>query len=337
MPRPTKRKGQGPVARLWRAALARIAPSDATQKPKPPTKWTEAEIMQAVALVRAGRKLTPVHWPDGCRVAACISFDVDNETPSLSRGDLAPSSLSAGEFGALTGLKRVLKLLDRHVIPASFYIPAASALLHPEMIPAILERGRHEIGVHGWIHEIATKIDERAEEKRLLTQAIDALTKATGRRPAGYRAPQWAFSRHTLGLLLEAGFVYDSSLMAMDEPYELIANGAPTGLIELPVDWILDDAPYFARAGSLPSPELVFKTFQDEFDLAYEEGTYFMLTLHPHVIGHRSRIVHLDRFIAGLKARQGVWFATAEEIAAYVKMAKPRDRDELPAHRRSGR
>lgn len=110
----------------------------------------------------------------------------------------------------------------------------------------------------------------------------------------------------------------------MDEPYALNANGAPTGLVELPVDWILDDAPYFVRAGSLPSPELIFKTFQDEFDLAYEEGTYFMLTLHPHVIGHRSRIVHLDRFIAGIKERQGVWFATAEQIALYVKSSKPR-------------
>ena len=76
--------------------------------------------------MRAGRKLTPAHWPDGARVAACVSFDVDNETPSLSRADFAPSSLSAGEFGALTGLERVLKLLDRHGIPASFYIPAAA-------------------------------------------------------------------------------------------------------------------------------------------------------------------------------------------------------------------
>ncbi len=327
MPKLKKRRSRRPVARLWRAALARIAPSGATEKSVPPVEWTEAEIVQAVGPVRAGRKLTPAHWPDGARVAACISFDVDNETPSLSRGDLAPSSLAAGEFGALTGLERVLKLLDRHDIPASFYIPAASALLHPRMIPAILDRGRHEIGVHGWIHEIATKIDNRTEEKRLLTQAIDALTKAAGRRPAGHRAPQWAFSRHTLDLLLEAGFVYDSSLMAMDEPYALIANGVPTGLVELPVDWILDDAPYFARTGSLPSPELVFKTFQDEFDLAYEEGTYFMLTLHPHVIGRRSRIVHLDRFIAGIKARPGVWFATAEQIAAHVKASKPRHGD----------
>jgi peptidoglycan/xylan/chitin deacetylase (PgdA/CDA1 family) len=324
MPKPKKRKSRRPIARLWRAALARIAPSRTTTRSTPPVKWSEDEILRAVAPVRAGRTLTPEHWPGGARVAACISFDVDNETPSLSRGDLAPSSLSAGAFGALAGLERILRLLDRHDVPASFYIPAVSALLHPEMIPRIVQPGRHEIGVHGWIHEIATKIDDRAEEKRLLTQAIEALTKTTGKRPAGYRAPQWAFSRHTLDLLLEAGFVYDSSLMAMDEPYELIANGAPTGLVELPVDWILDDAPYFVRSGSLPSPEAIFKTYQDEFDLAYEEGTYFMLTLHPHVIGHRSRIVHLDRFIAGLKARPGIWFATAEQIAAHVKASKPR-------------
>jgi len=322
-----KRKGGRPIARLRRAALALIAPPRARAHPTAPVKWTEEEIAEAVAPVRAGRRLTPEHWPDNARVAACISFDVDNETLSLARGEVAPSRLSAGEFGALTGLKRILKLLARHDIPASFYIPAVSAMLHPAMIPAILRPGRHEIGVHGWIHETATKIDDRAEERRLLTKAIEVLTQAVGKRPVGYRAPQWAFSRHTLGLLLEAGFLYDSSLMAMDEPYELIANGEPTGLVELPVDWILDDAPYFTKTAALASPELIFKIFRDEFDLAYEEGAYFMLTLHPHVIGHRSRMVHLDSLIGDMKARPGVWFATADEIAAHVKTAKPRNDD----------
>jgi peptidoglycan-N-acetylglucosamine deacetylase len=325
-PKSKKARWRRSLGFFRRAAADLIAPSH-DKASVAPVKWTEQEIAGAVAPVRAGRSLTPEHWPDNTRVAACISFDVDNETLSLARGETAPSPLSGGEYGALTGFKRILKLLDRHDIPASFYVPAVAALLHPDMIPAILRRGRHEIGVHGWIHEVATEIDDRAEERRLLTQAIGALTQATGKRPVGYRAPQWAFSRHTLGLLLEAGFLYDSSLMAMDEPYELIGNGKPSGLVELPVDWILDDAPYFNKSGALPSPDLVFKTFHDEFELAYEERTYFMLTLHPHIIGHRSRIIHLDKLIGDIKARPGVWFATAEEIAAYVKAAKPRNDD----------
>lgn len=290
----------------------------------PPTKWTEGQIASAVANVRAGPKLTPEQWPNNSRVAVCISFDVDNETLSLSHGETAPGALSAGEFGATTGLRRVLDLLDRHNISASFYIPAVSAMLHPQMIQEIVKRKRHEIGVHGWIHENVLELDNGAEEERLLIQSIDYLTKAVGKRPTGFRAPSWAFSQHTIGLIRKAGFLYDSSLMAMDEPYELVTGGQPTGMVELPVDWALDDAPYFGRSGALPSPDLIFKVYQDEFDVAYKEGTMLMLTLHPHIIGRRSRIEHLDKLIVYMKSKTGVWFATAEQIASYVKEAKSR-------------
>jgi peptidoglycan/xylan/chitin deacetylase (PgdA/CDA1 family) len=192
-------------------------------------------------------------------------------------------------------------------------------MLHPQMSEEILEPGRHEIGVHGWIHENVLDIDDAAEEERLLNLSIDYLTEATGKRPVGYRAPSWVFSKHTVDLLVKAGFLYDSSMMAMDEPYELISNGQPTGLVELPIEWILDDAPYFGRTGALPSPELIFQVYKDEFDVAYAEGTMFMLTMHPRVIGHRSRIVHLEKLVEYMKSKPGVWFATSEQIAEYVK------------------
>ena len=291
------------------------------RSPNAAITWTQEQIVQRVVTARAGRKLTPESWPDGARVAVALTFDVDNETLALARGNTAPVALSAGEFGAVTGLPRVLDLLDRHDVPASFYIPAVSAILHPQMIEAIVRRGRHEIGVHGWIHEDLVALNDAAEEGRLLQQAIDYLTEATGRQPVGYRAPSWAFSPYTLDQLRAAGFLYDSSMMAMDEPYEVISHGEATGLVELPVDWILDDYPYFGAtvSGSMPSGEEMVKVFMDEFDAAYDEGTMLMLTFHPHVIGHRSRMKYLDRLVSYMKSRPGVWFATGEQIANYVK------------------
>lgn len=291
----------------------------AQQQQNPATQWTIDQVKNITNEVRAGRKLTPERWPNNARVAVCLSFDVDNETLTLSGGGTAPVDLSAGEFGATSGLPRVLDLLDQYGIPASFFIPAVSAQLHPEMIQEIQKRGRHEIGVHGWIHENLQSINNAAEEERLMNQAIQYLTQVIGKKPVGYRAPSWAFSRYTLGLIRKAGFLYDSSLMAMDQPYEIMSAGQPTGMVELPVEWILDDAPYFGRTGSLPSPEMIFRVYQDEFDLAYEERSMVMLTMHPHVIGHRSRISHLDQLINYMKSKQGVWFATAEQIATYVK------------------
>jgi peptidoglycan/xylan/chitin deacetylase (PgdA/CDA1 family) len=245
---------------------------------------------------------------------------MDNESFSLAAGRTEPILLSRGEYGARAGLPRIMALHDRHGIPGSFYIPAVAGLLHPDMVADFKRHPHHEVGIHGWIHENAAELNDRAEEERLLAQAIDFWTKALGRKPAGYRAPYWAFSPYTLDLIRKAGFEYDSSAMAMDEPYEILSHGQPTGLIELPVSWILDDAPYFSMpGGALPSPEITFEAYRDEFDRAYEEGTLFMLTLHPMIGAQRAHMAHLEKLIVHMKSKPGVWFATAQQIAEYVK------------------
>jgi len=310
--------------RLWLASAAVCAvPAlvyvQERPRPQPGTKWTDEQIRQAVAPMRAGRKMTPKAWPNGSKVAVCLSWDMDNESFDLAAGQTAPVVLSQGEYGTTEGLPRIMELYDRQNIPGSFYIPAVTGLLYPEMVAEFKKRPRHEVGIHGWIHESLTDLNDQAEEERLLNKAIDFWTKALGKKPVGYRAPAWAFSKYTLDLIRKAGFEYDSSAMGMDEPYELVSNGQATGMVELPVDWILDDYPYFISSGALPSPELIFKVYQDEFDRAYKEGTMFMLTMHPMVSGHRSRIVYLDKLITYMKSKPGVWFATGQQIADYVK------------------
>jgi peptidoglycan/xylan/chitin deacetylase (PgdA/CDA1 family) len=158
------------------------------------------------------------------------------------------------------------------------------------------------------------------QERELLERAIDEITTLTGERPVGYRAPSWNFSPNTLTIIRELGFLYESSLMADDRPYELLASGEPTGLVELPVDWILDDAPLLnPRGNRYSAPREVLQVFVDEFDRAYEEGTMFLLTMHPHYIGHRSRIVILEQLIEHIRAKGDVWFATHRQAADYVR------------------
>jgi peptidoglycan/xylan/chitin deacetylase (PgdA/CDA1 family) len=288
--------------------------------PLPGTKLSIDELRQQMFHVSAGRRLKPTSWPGGARVAVSLSFDVDNATATLSTGTLDYEVISRGEYGAVDGLPRILRLLDKHAVPASFFIPAVSAALHPQMINNIQAAGRHEIGVHGWIHERLPLLNDEREEQRLLTQSIDLLTKMTGKRPVGYRAPSWQFSRWTLKQVQDAGFLYDSSLMASDDAYELLADGKPTGLVELPIERILDDFPYFGGGanGSNPSLQAVLEVFQSEFDVAFEERGLYLLTMHPHIMGHRSRVALLDRLIQHMKARPGVWFATHEQIARHV-------------------
>ncbi len=287
---------------------------------EPGWRWSDERVLETVNAVRAGRSLQPDAWPGGARVAVLFSFDVDNETVTgLRYGDATVGSLSQGQYGARVALPRVVELLDREGIPASFFIPAVSLVLDPSQIGVIQAAGHHEFAIHGWIHELNSSL-EAEDERALLQRAVNYMTEATGVRPLGYRAPSWNFSVNTLDIIREMGFFYDSSLMADDRPYEIDAHGEPTGMVELPVEWILDDAPLFnPRGNSYANPRDVLQVWQDDFDGAYEEGTMFLLTLHPHVIGHRSRIVVLQELIRYIKARGDVWFATHLDAARYVK------------------
>ncbi len=305
-------------------ALASCQPSDAESAPQEssaePWNWSEETVRSAVNQVRAGRDLTPESWPNGARVAVLLSYDVDNETvQGLRTGEVSIGPLSQGQYGSRVALPRVVDLMDEEGIPSTFFFPAWSLKLAPEQAGVIQASGMHEIAVHGWIHELNTALDGETEE-RLLRQAMDAIEEIAGVRPVGYRAPSWNFSPNTLAIVRELGLLYESSLMADDRPYELVANGEPTGMVELPVEWILDDAPLFnPRGNSYMNPRDVMQVWIDEFDVAWEERTMFLLTMHPHVIGHRSRIVALEGLIDHMKARGGVWFATHEEAARYVR------------------
>ncbi|MFA5911173.1 MAG: polysaccharide deacetylase [Vicinamibacterales bacterium] len=297
------------------------AATEARPDPLPGTRLSVEQLKSQMFHVSAGKRLKGA-WPNGARVAVGLSFDVDNASATLSTGNLDYEILSRGEYGAVDGLPRILRMLDRQQVPASFFIPAASAMLHPKMISDIQSaKSQHEIGVHGWIHERLPLLNNEREEQRLLDLSIETLTKMTGKRPVGYRAPSWKFSGWTMGQVKAAGFLYDSSLMASDDAYELLLDGAPTGVVELPIERILDDAPYFGSNadGSNPSVGDVYEVFQSEFDVAYEEGGLFLLTMHPHMTGHRSRTAMLEKLVQYIKGRPGVWFATHEQIARHVK------------------
>lgn len=169
--------------------------------PQPGLTWTEDQLKKVAHHVRAGRKLTPKSWPNGARVAVCLSFDPDNFSIPLNRGDTSPLGISAGEYGALTGMPRIHRLLDKYNLPASFYIPAVAAMMHPEMIQEISKRRRHEVAIHGWIHENPMELNDPVEEWRLIAQSMDLLERQSGKRPTGNRNPSWTMSVYTMDLL----------------------------------------------------------------------------------------------------------------------------------------
>lgn len=298
------------------AAPAMAAPGVAGQ---PGIAWTPDQIRAAFAPVRAGRKLLPKHWPGGAKVAVVLSFDVDNETWMIPSGRIDHGVASEYQYGAKEGLPKVLRMLDERALPATFFVPAAADMLAPETLPSITASGRNEVALHGWVHEDVVKLDDAAAEERLTRQAFDYIKAKTGRAPVGMRTGAWSASPFTIATARKLGLLYDSSMMAMDDPYQLLLDGKDAGVIELPVTWILDDYPYVIPEGSLPDPERLFKVYRDEFDAAYAEGASITLTFHPQLVGRRSRFAQLVALVDYMRGKDGVWFTTAEGLARYVK------------------
>ena len=293
-----------------------------SDQPLEPWRWPESQWREIVNRVRAGRSLRPASWPGGARCAVALSFDSDHETNELREGGDSPGKLSQGQYGNRQGVPRIVEILKRHGVPASFFVPAVTALLYPDEQKNLAALG-HEIGIHGWIHERNSVLPIDAE-RDLMQRSFEVLHKITGVAPVGMRTPSWDFSPNTLRLAKELGLIYDSSLMADVDCYELLMDGQATGVIELPVEWIRDDAVYFnmnrfAALRPYTPPTDVFDIFKREFDAAYAEGGLFQLTMHPHIIGYRSRVWILDALIRHIQQHSDVWFATHADIVRYVK------------------
>ena len=285
-----------------------------------PWQYPEEQWRKIVNRVRAGKPLRPKSWQGGARCAIALSFDSDHETNELREGGESIGRLSQGQYGNRQGVPRILSILGD--VRATFFVPAVTALLYPDEQRRVVAAG-HEIGIHGWIHERNSELPEKAE-RDLQMRSADTLEKVSGQRPVGIRTPSWDFSPHTLAITREMGLQYDSSLMADVDCYELEMDGKATGVVELPVEWIRDDAVYFNmnRSAALrpyTPPTDVYDIFKREFDAAYREGGVFQLTMHPHVIGYRSRIWILEELIRYIQGHEKVWFAPHADIARYAR------------------
>jgi peptidoglycan-N-acetylglucosamine deacetylase len=267
-------------------------------------------------------------WPSGYRSAACFTFDLDAEAVALVNDPAAAermSVMSHQSYGPLTGVPRLLRLLDAHGIRATFFVPGFTAHRYPDVVRRIAGAG-HEIAHHGYLHEPLTGTDAAAEAG-YLDRGLDALTEVTGVRPVGYRAPMWELTYRSPGLLRERGFLYDSSLMDADVPYELAAgDGSGDGsIVEIPVYWGLDDweqycyVPGLYESGMIKSPAAVREMWSLELAAMRAEGGCFVLTSHPFLSGRPARAAALGELMGEAVAAGDVWVATMAEVAEHTR------------------
>ena len=274
----------------------------------------------------------PVAWPSGKRAAACFTFDVDAESAILNidaaLGDRM-SVMSHQAYGPLVGVPRLLAILARHDVRSTFFVPGYTAVRYPDVVRAIVDGG-HEIAHHGYLHEVLTgKTAE--EEAAILDRGAEALIALTGEAPVGFRAPMWELNWHSPALLAERGFLYDTSLMDADHPYELRTDGGRS-LVEIPVQWALDDweqycyLPDISGSGLIESPRKAAEIWRLEFEGLRSVGGCFVLTNHPFLSGRPSRAAALEELIEYVVSCSDVWVSPLREIALHVRSLGPAPR-----------
>lgn len=275
----------------------------------------------------------------------CLTFDVDMDylwsrdaqvylstwpgraLMALGLSRLLGNSLATeaqGEYERRVAIARILDLLDRHGVKATFFVPGAHAEKYPEIVREIVRRG-HEVGHHGYRHESPLHVrGRRRRERALMRRGTEALRQVTGSAPRGYRAPGFDMTQQTVEILAEMGFAYDSSLMADERPYTLAVNGGAHRLLEIPVDWVLDDFAHFAfwkppvYMRGMAAGSHVLEIWRSEFEGYYETGGCFTVTMHPSIIGRHHRIQVLERLIQEIRQRDDVWFARCIDVAEHL-------------------
>lgn len=261
-------------------------------------------------------------WPDGYIAAASFTFDVDAESCVLAQDPTAVRRMSLMGFhsyGPRVAVPRLLRILDRQQVRATFFVPGFTAECYPGTVRAIVDRG-HEVAHHGYFHEPMQGVDAQTEA-RYLDRGLAALDHV-GVRPVGYRAPWWEMNWHTPDLLAKRGFSYDSSLLDEDVPYRFTT--ASGELVEIPIDWALDDweqyafYPGFTGSGVIESPAKALEMWRLDAEARHAEGGCFVLTNHPFLSGRPSRAAALERLIEAVRALEGMWVTTLDDIARHA-------------------
>ncbi|WP_046178125.1 polysaccharide deacetylase family protein [Domibacillus tundrae] len=267
----------------------------------------------------------PISWPNGAKCAVAITFDMDTDSIlHLDHPDTADTKVSTASWLKYdeVAIPRILDMYKKHDIQQTFFVPAWCIERYPKTVELILKDG-HELAHHGYLHEHPNELSAE-EELYWLRRGIDVIEKFSGKRPTGWRAPMYNFSKHSVDLLAQEGFLYDSSLMADDIPY-LLKGKSSNEIIELPTHWGMDDWPQYTHnpdfGYSMPiaSPDRAMEGWIAEFEAAWEYGGMWVSVWHPFTSGRLARCSRIDKMIQYMQEKGGVWFATMEEIALHVK------------------
>jgi peptidoglycan/xylan/chitin deacetylase (PgdA/CDA1 family) len=271
-------------------------------------------------------------WPDGYQSAAVITVNFDGESfeqPLLPNEPLW-GRYSFGRYGAQLGVHRILEVLERYAVRATYFIPGWDVERYPDAMEAIASAG-HELAGRGYANEDFSTL--AADDQRGVLERSEAVfTRVFGQAPAGWRAPGGApaaggraalapvgslMSAETRAILAERGYRYDSSYCDDDVPY-VVANARGERLVELPQFTTATDAFYYQAHRS---PFVVSAAWREDLSAVHEAGGLFNLALSPRGdwgSGRGVRIRAVADILQALHETPGVWLTTCAEVASWA-------------------
>ena len=282
-----------------------------------------------------------MRWPNGEKIALSVVVNVEEGAEaSITEGDRGMEPVdelkvfvkkpmrnygneSNYQYGIKAGAPRVMRLLDKYKVRATWTTAALALERAPHIADYIRERG-HEACSHGWrwVHQFRMKEDE---EREFIRKAVASIEKSTGTRPYGWLS-RYLLTDNTRRLLAEEGFKYHMDDYSDDQPFWDVAGGKPIVIMPYALD--TNDMKFWTDPALTPDQWLKYAT--DTFDWLYAEGEagepkYMSLGLHLRIIGRPGRIGAFEAFLKHVSAKPGVWMATRLEIADHFAAQVPAD------------
>jgi peptidoglycan/xylan/chitin deacetylase (PgdA/CDA1 family) len=297
-----------------------------------PSNWSRGAWAETFGEERPTR--LEEQWPEDTRIAVCLTFDtqgdVDAAIPTYqlgtcywAEGKINYCDLTQRQYDTRRGVYRILEILRRHDIRATFPITGLTAEWYPEVVDAISADG-HEVGVHGYRHVPLFRLDEDEEREEVEAATAAVANAIGGKKPLGWRSPMYSTTPNTLKLLMEQGYLWNSDFHNDDMPYILAQDGRQ--IVEIPAgldDWELNliQVPENVGMGGVPyaSASHLTDVLSSTFNMLYQESEgqprVMQYCMHPKITGVPYRAWSLEALIRHMKSHEGVWFCTMEDVA----------------------
>ena len=264
---------------------------------------------------------TPL-WPGNKRVAIAINVDLEIwsegrapdysvQSSSLKPGTVSHGGIAWSQYGGKTGVWRVLRMLERHGVPATFSVNAKCAEAYPDAITQIFKSG-FDIAGHGYTQDQLLAYMSPDEERGAIKTCLDILEKASGKRPLGWVTPVHAHTEHTVEFLAAEGVLWHNEAADSDQPHRIDVNGRP--MVAIPGSDFTDNR--VLRT----APQLLLDTYKRTFGYlyAFEPRSYVGLSIHCQFGGRPLMIAAFNELLDYFASFPDVWFASHRQIAEYV-------------------